>query len=343
MEKFQYNDFSYGDNQLSTQINQALQEYDTINQKLAVTKKRFNPILNNDFPYKTPLRYNNRLTRNTPFISANKNDYDYSFRSSLRGNYNYNNNKMFDSRITNTETNDLLKEFKRTLEKSQIIKDDLLKMNSNLRLNRRNKNKKYNYWNKKNIDSSFQYFPLKIFNNNYLEEEKSSTSNGGNTIEFTSNRKDISESFHKKQSIKKDENQKNKKDEKEKKKLENELNNLINKYQEIKKENRILEFEIANYKKMANQYINLGKSYKIKFNNKYSQKTINELEQSLHQNMQNNCLIIDTILKTQNNNELLSAKNDSLAHNMNINFEKIEKKTDKMQKFKLLTKKMNKK
>ena len=248
MEKFQYNDLSFGDNKLRTQINQALQEYDTINQKLEVTKKRFNPILNNDFPYKTPLRYNNRITRKTPFISENKNDYDYSFSSSLRGNYNT--NKMFDSRITNTETSDLLKDFKRTLEKSQIIKDDLIKMNSNLRFNRINKNKRYSYWNK---------------NNNYLEEEKSSTSNGGNTIEFISNGKDISESFHKKQSIKKDENQKNKKDEKEKTKLENELNNLINKYKEIKKENRILEFEIANYKKMANQYINLGNSYKIKF------------------------------------------------------------------------------
>ncbi len=111
--------------------------------------------------------------------------------------------------------------------------------------------------------------------------------------------------------------------------MEKESQVLINKYQDIKKENRILEIEISNYKKLANQYLNFGNNYKTKFNNKYSQKTINELEQSVKQNIQNNCLIVDAILKLQKNNENLSSKIESLSDRMKLNFEKIEKKNRK--------------
>ena len=312
-----YQDLTYGDYQLRSKINQALQEYDSLAQKLTGTKNAFN----NNFSYKTPSRYNNyKLKRNTPFISSKKRDYLYP--TTFGGNFN--NSKIFGSKNKNLETNDILEEFKETLEKSQIIKDDLLKMDYNLKSIKRHKKKKYDFLKKNKIKN----LPLK-YKENFFEEEKSSTSNGGTNLDYISNEKDTSESYHKIKSGRKKEKLSLKKSEKEKKKLENEAKVLINKYQEIKKENRILEIEIANYKKMANQYVNFGNNYKTKFNNKYSQKTINELEQSLQQNIQNNCLIVDTILKIQQNNEKLSSKLKNLSLKMNINLEKIEQKNRK--------------
>ena len=169
----------------------------------------------------------------------------------------------------------------------------------------------------------------KTFNENDFEEEKSSTSNGMTTLDSISKGLDMFDKINRKKSNKKEGHKNLKASEKEKKKLENESKALIDKYQEIKKDNRILEIEISNYKKLANQYLNFGNNYKNKFNNKYSQKTINELEQSVKQNIQNNCLIIDTILKIQKNNEILSSKIEALSHKMKLNFQKIEKKNRK--------------
>ena len=321
-------DVSYGGQQLGIKINDALQEYDSITKKMKGKNKGLNIGLNNDYPYKTPLKFNNyKYKKNSPFISTLQNDYSYP--NTFRGNLNFNDSRIFNTKTKNLETNDLLEEFKETLEKSRIIKDDLMKMNSNSKFANKYKNKKNNYFYKNKINFPYKFYPNKTFNENDFEEEKSSTSNGMTTLDSISKGLDMFDKINRKKSKKKEGHKNLKASEKEKKKLENESKALIDKYQEIKKDNRILEIEISNYKKLANQYLNFGNNYKNKFNNKYSQKTINELEQSVKQNIQNNCLIIDTILKIQKNNEILSSKIESLSNKMKLNFQKIEKKNRK--------------
>ena len=96
------------------------------------------------------------------------------------------------------------------------------------------------------------------------------------------------------------------------------------------KENRILEIEIENYKKLANQISKIyDNNYENGFDNRYSRKTINELEESLHQNNQNNCKIIDSILKIQKSNDDLTSKIKILSNQVNKNFKKIEKRNRK--------------
>ena len=324
MKDINYNDVSYKDRQLGNNINLALQEYDSLTQKISGKRGGLNQYLNNEFQYKTPSRYN--FTRNTPYFSSKKKEY--SFPNAFRGNYN--GGQLFTSNANNLGTNDLIEEFKQTLEKSQLIKDDLLKMNVNISLRKKYKNKKYDYLNKNKINSSYKFLPFNKYEENIFEEEKSSTSNGGTTLEYISSIKNIFNDNNKKNlSNKKKRNKSLKKNEIEIRKIKSAEKELIDKYQEIKKENRILELEINNYKKLANQYINFGQYFKTKFNNKYSQNIINELEQSLQQNIQNNCNIIDSILKIRKNNEVLSSKLKLLSEKMNINFKEIEKRNRK--------------
>ena len=318
-----YDDISFKDRQLQNNINLALKEYDSITQKISGSKGGLNKYLNNGYQYQTPSRYN--FTRISPFISSKKREYpnQHSFRG------NYNGGQMHISYLNNNGTNDLIEEFKETLEKSQIIKDDLLKMKINNGLTRKYKNKKYNYLNKNKINSSYKYLPVNKDEENAFEEEKSSTSNGGTTMEYISKRDNIFKENNKININKKKGNKSSKKNDFEKSKLESTEKDLINKYQAIKKENRILELEIKNYKNLANQYLNFGQNYKNNFTNKYSQKIINELEQTLQQNIQNNCNIIDTILKIQKNNQSLSSKIEILSDKMNINLKKIEQRNRK--------------
>ena len=185
MKDINYNDVSYKDRQLGNNINLALQEYDSLTQKISGKRGGLNQYLNNEFQYKTPSRYN--FTRNTPYFSSKKKEY--SFPNAFRGNYN--GGQLFTSNTNNLGTNDLIEEFKQTLEKSQLIKDDLLKMNVNIGLRKKYKNKKYDYLNKNKINSSYKFLPFNKYEENIFEEEKSSTSNGGTTLEYISSIKNI--------------------------------------------------------------------------------------------------------------------------------------------------------
>ena len=133
MEDLNYNSESFGDQQLGAKINQALEEYNNIFKKIKGTGKDFNQILNNDYSYKTPSKYNYNFTRNKPPILSLKNDYSYqnSFKR------NFNKSYILDSKFKNVDTNDLLEEFKETLEKSQIIKDDLINDNFRYKLHKK--------------------------------------------------------------------------------------------------------------------------------------------------------------------------------------------------------------
>ena len=336
MEEMNYNSESFGDQQLGTKINEALKEYDNIFKKIKGTSKDFNQILKSEYPYKTPSRYNYNLTRNKPYISTLKNDYP--IQSFFRRNFNK--SYLIDSKFKNVDTNDLLEEFKETLEKSQIIKEDLLNNNFGFALQKKYKNKKYDYLNTDNYNFYTNLHSSKKLKGNLFEEEKSSTSNGTLSLEYTHKKLTNMKKIKKVKSVKKrkkrmlgiskkKEKKNFKKNEKEKKILEDEEKALINKYQEIKKDNRILELEISNYKKLASKYINFGNNYKNKFNHKYSQNDINQLEQNVHQNIQNNCSIIDTIIKIQNDNQILLSKTQALSKKMNLDFQKIEKRNRK--------------
>lgn len=133
---------------------------------------------------------------------------------------------------------DLIEEFKETLEKSQIIKDDLLRMGSKFGFSKKYKNKKFEYLNKNKNNYSYKFLPFNKYEESLFEEEKSSTSNGGN-IEYIPKKENRLEVSNGKKSSKK-KNKNLPKNDKDEKKLENEGKNIINKYQDIKKENRIL-------------------------------------------------------------------------------------------------------
>ena len=59
MEDINYDDVSYGGQQLGTKINDALKEYDSITKIMRGKNKGLNISLNKDYPYKTPLKFNN--------------------------------------------------------------------------------------------------------------------------------------------------------------------------------------------------------------------------------------------------------------------------------------------
>ena len=169
MEDINYDDdVSYGGQQLGIKINDALQEYDSITKKMKGKNKGLNIGLNKDYPYKTPLKFNNyKYKKNSPFVSTLQNDYSYP--NTFRGNLNFNDSRIFNTKTKNLETNDLLEEFKETLEKSRIIKDDLMKMNSNSKFANKYKNKKNNYFYKnKNINLYIIIYRTKNNKNNIL-------------------------------------------------------------------------------------------------------------------------------------------------------------------------------
>ena len=322
------NNFSYGDLQFGQRINQALQEYNSIEQKLNKANGNFYPILKNNYLYKTPSRYSHKLARKSPFSSKNGGN---NFNPLTLHRNSQNRNILNSRKINNTTfigNNDILEEFKNTLEKSQIIKEDLLKMNSNFKLT--NKNRQKNYLLKRKLNLSFKASPLIKSDDNITDLESSILSNGGYIKNYIPKRKVEEKQLKTDKYIKKSK-QKNLKDkEKEKEKLESEGKIIINDYNEIKKENRILEIEIENYKKLANQISKIyDNNYENGFDNRYSRKTINELEESLHQNNQNNCKIIDSILKIQKSNDDLTSKIKILSNQVNKNFKKIEKRNRK--------------
>ena len=162
---------NYKDHKLGTQINKALQEYNSLAYKLSGTNNQYNHYLYNN-PYAN--KYN--LTRNNRFSSLKRNDYSYP--NTFRGNLNIKslNNKNYGNQ-------DLIEEFKETLEKSQIIKDDLLRMGSKFGFSKKYKNKKFEYLNKNKNNYSYKFLPFNKYEESLFEEEKSSTSNGGN-IEY---------------------------------------------------------------------------------------------------------------------------------------------------------------
>ena len=126
MEEINFNGLNYNDSHLGDQINQALNEYNSLAKKISESKR--------DFAYKDPNKLNNYYNkyefnlinkRKSPYITRKRDDF-YNPHSYYR-NYNRDNIMLNRNNETFFGTNDLIEEFKDTLEKSQIIKDDILK------------------------------------------------------------------------------------------------------------------------------------------------------------------------------------------------------------------------
>ena len=303
-----FNDLSYKDRQLGNQINQVLNEYNSLARKIKESKKDYMTKNN----YLNAYNFSKRTIPKSPYVSRQKDNIYNLYPFYMNYDNNRNNETFFG-------TNDLIEEFKDTLEKSQIIKDDILKSHKKMSRKKKYSNKISNY-NKTPITYKRNYFIPKNevpntsryeFDNiltSLNDPEESNYSNGG-----------LSESIPNGQSINggvynnynnilmrnKSNNIISKKDsyenilvgsnEKDKKKLEIKRESIINAYQNIKKENRILEVEINNYKKLANHYLKL----------------------------------IDLILNTQKQNESLSNKIKILNQKNKDMFQKIEQKNRK--------------
>ena len=293
-----FNDLSYKDRQLGNQINQVLNEYNSLARKIKESKKDYMTKNN----YLNAYNFSKRTIPKSPYVSRQKDNIYNLYPFYMNYDNNRNNETFFG-------TNDLIEEFKDTLEKSQIIKDDILKSHKKMSRKKKYSNKISNY-NKTPITYKRNYFIPKNevpntsryeFDNiltSLNDPEESNYSNGG-----------LSESIPNGQSINggvynnynnilmrnKSNNIISKKDsyenilvgsnEKDKKKLEIKRESIINAYQNIKKENRILEVEINNYKKLANHYLNFGGNYKTIIKN-YSQNIANKYMQSFQQNIQ---------------------------------------------------------
>jgi ribosomal protein L35 len=304
MDDNNFNGASYKDLQLEDQINQALSGYNSIARKISDLKKDIISKPKNKNKY-----LNYKYIQNSPLLPKKREDIFVN-----------RNNETFFGR------NNLIEEFKDTLEKSQIIKDDLLRSTFRSSTRKKNNNSKTNLsLNKTPITYKSNY--LKPINRGYAtsrinkndinnilssldddEDIEDNNSNGGLNYNIPNgqhiNNKKYSNKFRKI----KNNNLINKKelyennileyDKNDKKKLELSRNTIINTYQKIKKENRILEVEINNYKKLSNKYLNFGGNYSLKDNN-FSQNTFNSYKQSFQQTIQNNCRIIDLILNTQ--------------------------------------------
>ena len=117
MEGLNYEDISYKDRQLGTDITKALQEYDAIAQKITNTRQKLNKYSNINYPYQTPIRSNFNISYKSPYISLKRSDQRFI--------PNYSRN--------NFSKDNLLEEFKETLEKSRLIKDDLLRKSSHIK------------------------------------------------------------------------------------------------------------------------------------------------------------------------------------------------------------------
>ena len=334
--------------------NQGLNDYSSFRN---ITKNDLISSHNNFSKYLNSYKYKQIQPAKSPFIKR-RDDFlnTNSFYRNYKDNTSFNrNNETFYG------TNNLIEEFKDTLEKSQIIKDDILKSYRNDKI----KNKYYKtntYLNKgptsykrnkklhknkslKNKRLNKYYFDdilSSLDDDDIFEDEKSNYSNGGDMsiipngqnfnninggINNTFNNKKIN-SFGKINELYKNDYSSLDYNTKDNKKLELNKENIINAYLKIKKENRILEAEINNYKKLANNYLYFGKNYNLG-QNKYSHNTINNLKQNFQQTIQNNCKIIDLILNTQKQNELMLNKIKILNQKNNVIFQKIEKKNRK--------------
>ena len=336
MDDNNYNGASYKDLQLEAQINQALSGYNSIARKISDLKKDIIPKPKNKNKY-----LNYKYIQKSPLLPKKRREDIFVNR----------NNETFYGR------NNLIEDFKDTLEKSQIIKDDLLR--STFRSSTRKKNKN------SNINLSLNRTPI-TYKKNYLrpinkgyatsrinandinnilsslddddDDFEDSNSNGGLNYNIP-NGQNINKSIYSNKYRKiKNNDLINKKeiyendildyDKNDKKKLELSRNTIINTYQKIKKENRILEVEINNYKKLSNKYLNFGGNFGLKDNN-FSQKTFNSYKQSFQQTIQNNCRIIDLILNTQKQSKYLSDKIKGLIQKNKKIFQKIEQKNRK--------------
>ena len=196
-----FNISSYKDLQLGDQINQALNEYNSIARKIAESKNDLISNQNSLNNYFRSYKYNKIQPPKSPFISRGG---DFLSTNTF---YRKNNNISFNrNNETFYGTNHLIEDFKDTLEKSQIIKDDLLKSYRNNN-KRKNKNYKANI-NYNKIPNSYRRNIMlqnnkalpntrlnkydKYENDNILsslddddnyEDEKSNFSNGGNMVE----------------------------------------------------------------------------------------------------------------------------------------------------------------
>ena len=365
MERNNYKGYSYKNLQLGDQINEVLNEYNSISKKIIESKR---DLLSNPKKYNhnyiNSFHYNQPQIKHSPYVQRKADDFynPYSLYRNFNDNISLNrNNETFYGR------NDLIEEFKDTLEKSQIIKDDLLK---SCRNSTKRKYKSNTYKNKNKTPISYKRNLMIPFNqgtlgtlqprinkyptNNILNDslndddddgyDSMNNSNGGIISDMSNGQivnggiYNINKSFRK--SNLKDFNNNNYNDfyknddyidnvkKNNKKKLELTRDTIVKAYQKIKKENRILEVEINNYKRLANQYLNFGSNYNMN-NNPFSQKAVNSFRQSLQHNMQNNCRIIDLILNIQKQNESLYNKIKSLKKKNNIIFQKIEQKNRK--------------
>jgi hypothetical protein len=348
MDNRNFNGLSYRDRRLGEEINLVLNEYDSIARKISASKNDIfsNQNKNNTF---NQYKYNQKLMQKSPYISRKKNDIynPYSF--------NYNNDSIS---TRNNETffgrNNLIEDFKDTLEKSQIIKDDLLRPYRKSTTNKKYNSKKYSYLNEIPTRSHIKHKKDKLrfgtprlnrneldFLEDSIDNEDSNCSNGG-INENIPNGKEINKDLYIKNLERKNDNLVNTNflngmdndnydfdyNENNKKKLELTRDAIIKAYQKIKKENRILEVEINNYKNLANQYLNFGTNYDIKSNN-YYESSINNYKQSFQQNVQNNCRIIDLIINNQQKTDYLINKIKELNQKNKIVFQRIEQKNRK--------------
>ena len=127
-----FNDLSYKDRQLGNQINQVLNEYNSLARKIKESKKDYMAKNN----YLNAYNFSKRTIPKSPYVSRQKDNIYNLYPFYMNYDNNRNNETFFG-------TNDLIEEFKDTLEKSQIIKDDILK--SHKKMSR-----------KKNIQIKFQ-------------------------------------------------------------------------------------------------------------------------------------------------------------------------------------------
>ena len=146
-----FNDLSYRDRQLGNQINQVLNEYNSIARKITESKKDYMTKNN----YLNAYNFSKRTIPKSPYVSRKK-DNIYNLYPFYKNYDNNRNNETFFG------TNDLIEEFKDTLEKSQIIKDDILK--SHRKMNRK---KKYS-----NINSNYNKTPITYKRNYFIPKNE---------------------------------------------------------------------------------------------------------------------------------------------------------------------------
>jgi hypothetical protein len=351
------NGLSYKDLQLGNQINEVLNEYNSLVQKIKESKQdlMFNSSLFNN-KYSPSYQYDKSKLKNMSYISKKEepNFYPYSMLK------NYNDNALSQRKNeTIYNRDDLIEEFKKTLGESQIIKNELLNSYRNNSGKRKHKSATYNnedltpYFYKRNQIKPINTMMInkrinkhkvkknlnKSLNNNNNDINDSYSNgrvliskrynlNGGSLFNANNNFENAklnkinnNNDFYENEFLEYDAN--------EEMELKVNRDNIIKAYQKIKRDNRILEVEINNYKKLANQYLNFNDIYNMKYNRNYPQKTIDNYKQSLQNNIQNNCRIIDLISNIQKKNDSLDNKIKILKQKNKIFSQKIEQKNRK--------------